>query len=91
MSHLNLRTRPEDEQHITLLKQIWGLDRSEVARRALAEAAAIACNKHVLSRKEVLETSNFVGCMESTESIRTNYKKKIKESLKQKYKRAFKK
>ncbi|MCE5316791.1 MAG: hypothetical protein LLG04_05445 [Parachlamydia sp.] len=93
MSHLNIRMRPEDEYHLQFLGRAWNLDRSEIARKALAIAASQVKQETALTKKEIIETSNFIGLLDErdTEPLRLNYKRKIKESLRKKYERSSKK
>lgn len=85
MSHLSIRTNREDEVHIACLQGIWGLDRSESARKALALAASFVENTKPKDKSEILATSKFIGSCKETTISSTNYKKKIRSKLKKKY------
>ncbi len=84
MSHLSIRITQEDEQNISFLQGIWGLGRSESARKALAVAAVLEEERVSMDKREILATSQFVGsCTEPLSSA--NYKQKIRAVLKKKH------
>lgn len=86
MSHLSIRTSAEDEYHINLLQAKWGkLDRSDIGRKALAFAAHYLQNEKKISKREILENSEFIGSYHGKTSIRVDWKKKLKSSLRKKH------
>ena len=78
MSHLNVRTGPDDEAYLSQLQDLWGVDsRSEVARKAIAYAATHVRKGGKPSKMEILEESGFLGCYadKSRASAETRVKK----------------
>lgn len=72
----------QDEYNLMLLKNAWNLDKSEITRKALALAAS---QIEALSKEELLKTSKFIGSDNSEEFSSTDYKSKLKQSLRKKY------
>lgn len=86
MGHLNIRMTPQDENNLAQLMSAWHLDSSsETTRRALAITAEQIKSEKRPSKNALLKNSKFIGCAPSVDFSSTNYKEKLKASLKKKY------
>lgn len=83
MTHITVRIGPDDEKNLHKLRKAWKVNRSEATRMALETAAAIVEKKK--NKKELLAQSSFIGSIRSTPSLRTRYKKKIRDSILKKH------
>lgn len=83
MSHLSLRTYPEDEFHLQFLEQTLGLDRSQAMRTALSLAVEYV-NERQTDKLKILEESEFVGADHSRKIKRIGFKQQLRAKLEKK-------
>lgn len=83
MSHLNVRTNPDDESNLDKLSKTWGISRSEATRKSLAESAArLSTGKR--TKMEILEEYGYLGSSHTAQG-RKSCETRVKEAIRRKY------